>query len=292
MMKNFVLVTVILLASFTTMAALKLPEIFAGNMILQREMPLKIWGKSVAGERVSVKLNIKIKRVVTDKNGDWQVTFEAMKAGGPYLLKVSTDKGETILLKNILMGDVWICAGQSNINFMLAAEKNEPEVLKNLNNTNIREYRCAMPAGVENPENNSHLIWVAAVAEKAASFWAVVFYFAKQLQESEQVPVGLIWMACGNKRAESWIDTGALQACTSSQPLLHHWQKRKAKNDIVIDHAPGIFYEAVVKPVMSFAVKGVLWYQGESNTLPDNSGRNINERTGKYKPLLKAFINE
>jgi sialate O-acetylesterase len=99
MMKNFVLVTVILLASFTTMAALKLPEIFAGNMILQREMPLKIWGKSVAGERVSVKLIIKIKRVVTDKNGDWQVTFEAMKAGGPYLLKVSTDKGETILLK-------------------------------------------------------------------------------------------------------------------------------------------------------------------------------------------------
>ena len=292
MMKNFVLSTVIMLASFTTKAALELPVIFADNMILQREMPLKIWGKSVAGERVSIKFNSQTISVIADKNRDWEVTLKSMKAGGPYTLKVNSDQGETVIFKNILIGDVWICAGQSNMNFMLAAEKNGPAVLKSLNNSNIREYRCAMPAGVENPENNNHSKWIAAVGEKAASFSAVAFYFAKKVQASEHVPIGLIVMACGNTRAESWIDTVALKANQSLQPLLDHWQKRKANNDIVINHEPGIFYEAVVKPVVPFAVKGLLWYQGESNTLPDNSGRNINERTAEYKDLLRVFIND
>ena len=102
----------------------------------------------------------------------------------------------------------------------------------------------------------------------------------------------LIVMSCGNTRAESWTDTSALKAYPSLQPLLDHWQKRKASNDIVINHEPGIFYEAVVKPLMPFSIKGVVWYQGESNTLPDNTQRNINERTGEYNYLLKALIND
>lgn len=290
-MKITVLLAAIMLTTFPTKAALKLPAIFADNMILQRAMPLRVWGVATAGVSVSANLNNQTTSAITDKNGNWQATFKSMIAGGPYTLKVSSAKGEAIILKNILIGDIWICAGQSNMNFMLAAEKNGAAALKNIDNNNIREYRCAMPVGVENSENNNHSKWVDAVGAKAASFSAVAFYFAKKIQASEHIPIGLIVMSCGNTRAESWVDTSALQAINSLLPLLDHWQKRKANHDIVINHEPGIFYEAVVKAAVPFAVKGVLWYQGESNTLPDNSGRNINERTGEYKTLLKVLIN-
>ena len=259
-------------------------------MILQREMPLQVWGKSVAGTKVSINLSHQTITVISNKYGDWQSTFKSMKAGGPYTLKISNDKGETIILKNILIGDVWICAGQSNMNFVLAVEKNGKAALANLHNNNIREYRCAMPDGVENPENKDHSQWIAASGEKAALFSAVAYYFAKKIQLKEQIPIGIIVMACGNTRVESWTDTNALKTFPSLQPLLDHWQKQKANNDVVINHEPGIFYEAVVKPVLPIAVKGVLWYQGESNTLPDNSGRNVHERTAEYKDLLKVLI--
>lgn len=291
MMKIFVLSIATMLTCFTTKAALKLPAIFCDNMILQRETPLRIWGKSVAGASVLVTLNKQSTEVITDKNGNWQTTFQSMKAGGPYILNVSNKSSEHIILKNILIGDVWVCAGQSNMNFILSAEKNGSAALKDLQNNSIREFRCAMPSNVDNPENENHSLWLSATHENAALFSAIAYYFAKKIQSRIKVPIGLIVMACGNTRAESWTDVKSLRLYPSLQPLLNYWIKRRTNNQLFINHEPGYFYESVVKPVLPINIKGVLWYQGESNTLPDNSGRNINERAAEYKDLLKALIN-
>ncbi len=290
-MKIAALLILIITKSLLIKAQLVLPAIFTDNMIVQREKPLHVWGKSLPGKMVSINFNNQTTSALADTTGNWETAFKPMKAGGPYALSVSTDKEGSKILKNILIGDVWICAGQSNMNFILDAEKNGKRELNDLHNDSIREYRCEMPAGVENPENIDHSKWIPAMGEKARRFSAVAYYFAKKIQSEEHIPVGIIVMACGNTRAESWIDTSVLKLYPSLQPLLDHWKKRRLINDIEINHEPGVFYNSVVKPLLPLVIKGVIWYQGESNTLPDNSGRNINERAAEYKTLLTALIN-
>lgn len=259
-------------------------------MILQRNQPIPVWGSAGPGEKIIVKIQDQIQSTIADNGGKWKTTLKAMKAGGPYQLQVSGGKGETIKLGNIKVGDVWICAGQSNMNFMLAADEDGAAEIATLDNDAIREFRTNMPAGVFNPENKDHSQWILAKGEKANTFSAVAYYFAKQLQAKENIPVGIIVMACGNTRAEAWTDMGFLKSYTDLKPLLSYWENKKEDTNITVNHIPGKFYNDVVAPVIPFAVKGVVWYQGESNTLPDNSRRTISERTAEYKTLLNALI--
>ena len=269
---------------------LSLPKIFSDNMILQRDQPVLVWGTAAAGENVTIKLLDQIQNAIADKSGKWKATLKARKAGGPYQLLVSGGKGEKIKVQNIKVGDVWICAGQSNMNFMLAADKNGAAEIATLDNDNIREFRTDMPDRVFNPENKDPSQWIPAKGDKAGTFSAVAYYFAKQLQAKENIPVGIIVMACGNTRAEAWTDMGFLKSYPALKPLLSYWETKKENATFNINHIPGKFYTDVVAPVVLFALKGVLWYQGESNTLPDASGRTIAERAAEYKPILQALI--
>ncbi len=259
-------------------------------MILQRDEPVLIWGTADAGEKITVTINDQIQTTVADKTGKWNATLKALKAGGPYQLLVSGEKGKIIKIQNIKVGDVWICAGQSNMNFMLAADVNGATEIAELDNDNIREFRTNMPANVFNPENRDHSQWVPAKGKKAGTFSVVAYYFAKRLQAKENIPVGIIVMACGNTRAEAWTDIGFLKSYTALKPLLTYWENKKGDTTTTINHIPGKFYTDVVAPVVPFAVKGVLWYQGESNTLPDASGRTIAGRAAEYKTILQALI--
>lgn len=259
-------------------------------MILQRDQPIPIWGTADAGENITITVPGQIQNTIADKRGKWKATLKALEAGGTYQLQVSGEKGENIRLQNIKVGDVWICAGQSNMNFMLATDKNGAAEIATLDNDNIREFRTDMPAGVFNPENGDHSKWVPAKGEKANTFSAVAYYFAKQIQVREKVPVGIIVMACGNTRAEAWTDMGFLKSYPALKPLLSYWEKKKEDTTVTINHIPGKFYKDVVARVVPFAIKGVLWYQGESNTLPDASGRTIAERAAEYKTILQALI--
>lgn len=266
---------------------LSLPKIFANNMILQREKMLPVWGRSSAGETITVSFHGQLVSAKANNDGNWQLLLNPEKAGGPYRLKVSIAGKDSIIYNNVLVGDVWVCAGQSNMNFVLSSDQNGKSELANLQNENIREYRCAMPDGALNPENKFHSEWHSTNGEAAGLFSAVGYYFAKELQAKESIAIGIIVMSCGNTRAESWTDTAALSQYDALKPLRHYWNKNE---DGLLNHKPGAFYTTVVKPVIPFAVKGIVWYQGESNTLPDNSGRTIANRAGEYKTLLKALI--
>ncbi len=270
--------------------ALVLPPIFCNHMIVQREKPFLIWGKAGAKEKISVEFNNETHTVVADDTGNWKALFTKIKTGVHTTIIVRNAEGKKIHIDDVVAGDVWVCAGQSNMNFMLAADKNGAKEIEQSNNDSLREYRCAMPEGALNPENSDHSQWVPARGEKLSRFSAVAYYFAKSIQASEHIPIGIIVMSCGNTRAEAWTDTSFLKRYPPLQPLLSYWQKERKNKDALINFMPGKFYDDVVKPVIPFAVKGVVWYQGESNSFSDNSGRNLSERTIIYKPLLGALI--
>ncbi len=162
---------------------LSMPAIFCDSMILQRDQPVIFWGKCKAHSKVTATLNGKNNSTFSDAEGDWKMKLPAMKAGGPYKLKIADQNKNTISFKGVLVGDVWLCAGQSNMNFILAADKNGKSEIESLNNPNIREYRCKMPDGVENPENSEHSKWISAIGKRASNFSAVAYYFAKKFRQ-------------------------------------------------------------------------------------------------------------
>jgi sialate O-acetylesterase len=284
------LILLFLLIPVITFGQLSMPRIFADNMILQRDKRLPVWGNALPGKIVTVKLQNRLYQVTAGANGKWKVLINPLHVGASFEMDVSAPGEKSIRLTNIKAGDVWICAGQSNMNFILSAAQNGNDEIQHLNNENIREFRADMPAGVLNPENKDNSRWISAIGQNAETFSAVAYYFAKRIQVKENVPVGIVLMACGNTRAESWADSTIIEGLPALEPLLSYWRKNKNSKDVNINHIPGKFYNNVVQPVIPFAAKGVLWYQGESNTLPDNSGRQIPERAAEYKTLLRLLI--
>ncbi|WP_295715082.1 sialate O-acetylesterase [Mucilaginibacter sp.] len=285
------IVIAFLIIPLLSFGQLSLPAIFADNMILQRNQPVAMWGNAEPGKIITIKVLRQVHNATADKNGRWKVVLKPFKVGAAFELLVSAANEKTIRLVNIKVGDVWICAGQSNMNFMLAAEQDGPGEIANINNDDIREYRTAMPAGVLNPENVDNSKWESARGQDAAKFSALAYYFAKQLQTEENIPIGIVVMACGNTRAESWTNTAALEQQPLLKPLLAYWDKKKNDRDANPNHIPGKFYADVVAPIIPFSAKGVIWYQGESNTLPDGSERSIADRAAEYKTLLQTLIN-
>ncbi len=270
--------------------SLKMNSVFSDGMILQRDKPIVVKGIYLAGKNVVVSFFKVTKTCMTNSDGFWQAEFKPMKAGGPYVMNVLGEDGESIQVNDILIGDVWLCAGQSNMNFMLSAEKTFQYESTCLNNPYIREYRAAMPEGLYNPESDEHSQWRTAMGAKAKLFSAVAYFFAKQIQQSEKIPVGILVIACGGARVEAFVDYEALKNNSDLLPLMNYWKDKIDVSPFPKNHMPGKFFAEMIQPILPFSVKGVLFYQGESNTLADNSGRTITERANEYETILKSLI--
>jgi len=266
---------------------LAVPPIFSDRMVVQRNKPFPIWGTGTAEGKVTVFFNGQTRTATVDQGGKWRVTFSAMNAGGPFTLMIRDETGGRLELGQILIGDVWLCAGQSNMNFMLANDRNGPVELAQLVSLRLREFRCAMPEGAQNPENRYHSRWNNAAPPQSSYFSAVGYFFAKRIQAEELVPIGIIVMSCGATRAETWMNPERLKDYPDLEPLMKFWEGRM---DGDLYSQPGKFFQDVVEPVAPFPIRGVIWYQGESNTLPDKSGRSIKDRAEEYKSLLKGVI--
>jgi sialate O-acetylesterase len=289
-LKLSLIVCSILLAAIHAGAQIRLPKIICNNMVLERNQAVPIWGWAGAGKTVSVKFGGQQKNTVANSKGSWKVILSPLTTSAGAQSMVITSDTSSVTLSNILVGEVWICAGQSNMNFTLGSDKNGSSEIANLNNDRIREYRTDMPAGALNPENKENSQWISAIGKRAENFSAVAYYLAKKIQAVENVPIGLIVMSCGNTRVETWTDTLALKKNPDLQAFQSYWETEKDKKRTIVNFIPGKFYNDVVVPVIPFAAKGVIWYQGESNALPDKSGRTIAERTAEYKPMLKTLI--
>ena len=255
-------------ATTTTNVELRLPEIFDNNMVLQRDMPVPIWGWADPGEEIAVTLETPVMLarttpVIADDNGRWKVSLPPLPASTePGTLTV---KGKNeIRLTNILIGDVWLCSGQSNMEWSMtqSCRAEYEELLKTVDNPNIRLFHVrrqysAAPLDAL-PVTAS---WTAISAESIPHFSAVALHFGRKLHAELDVPIGLINSSWGGTRIEPWTPPVGFQ----SVPALQSIVDGLAQNPEPSQWQPTMLYNAMIHPLVPFAMRGAIWYQGESN---------------------------
>lgn len=272
---------------------LNLPQVFSDNMILQRNQPIPIYGTANAAQRVEVHFNNKKLFASADEIGNWKAVFPAMAHGGPYQLTVESE-GKNISLKDILVGDVWLCSGQSNMAFPLINSESGSQEIKNSSISNLRLFKLNQISETNNAAWSSVTLaetnqlkffsgsWKKADSETAANFSAVAWYFGKEIAGRENIPIGLIEIAVGGSPIESWIDRYTLEHDEQLVDLMDNWRRSKfssawAQERIDINlknspsnkqrhpYGPAYNYEAGIAKLIHSPIKGVIWYQGESD---------------------------
>ncbi|MBO0947930.1 sialate O-acetylesterase [Fibrella forsythiae] len=244
-------------------AEIVLPRILGHNMVLQRDKPLIIWGKASAGEAVTVQFAGQTGTATTDAAGHWSIQLKPLKASNvPAELVISGTN--TIRLQNILVGEVWLCAGQSNMEYTMRKNSkvkhgtatqlmdgHDPvDELDYAKNPQIRIFLVNRKE-LTKPDPG-HRGWNIAADSALRSFSAPAYFFARELQQKLNVPVGVISSAIPGSRIEPWISEAAFQA-----------DVYYGGNNV--EGEPGKFYEPMIRPLVPFALKGFLWYQGETN---------------------------
>lgn len=209
-MKNLLIATIFLIGFFSVKANIKLPHIIGNHMVLQRDIPVRIWGWADKGEKVTVTFNQQVVSTKAQANGTWQVVLKAMPAGGPYQMEV---KGKnTISLNDILIGDVWLCGGQSNMEWPLINTTNSGEELPKSENPQIRLITIPQMISEKPVDDVAECSWAVCSSESARNFSAVGYYFGKNLQSQLNVPIGLISSNWGGTLVETWMSEPAFAA--------------------------------------------------------------------------------
>ncbi len=278
---------------------LQLPPVFTDNMVLQRGMPFYLKGKADAGETVVVRLGGKeLASGVTDARGVWNVRIPALTAVDSTTLTVSTAR-RTLTYRNVAVGEVWLCSGQSNMAFKLRQAADASRDIAKATDRGLRLYNMQPRWETDNVEWDSTAVdsvsrlqyyrpaqWVASTPQSAADFSAVAYYMGRMLRDSLRVPVGLVCNAVGGTPIESWIDRPMLEEYYPQ--VLRHWKN----NDFVMDwvrgratknlarrpggrhpYHPAYCFETGIEPLLNLPLRGVAWYQGESNAHNPDSWR-------------------
>jgi sialate O-acetylesterase len=272
---------------------LSLSPLFTDHMVLQRDQPVRIFGSANAGEQVVVKFSGKELSTTTSAFGHWLAEFAPMSAGGPYDLTVSAEK--SILIRDILVGEVWLCSGQSNMAFPMKREMHYEKEIPGSDLPEIRLFNfnpVAWPGGGEFTQEAMQSInkgeyfiagpWKSCSQESVSDFSAVAYYFGKELYNKLGVPIGLIHNAVGGSNTESWISRKTLEFHPEFTDMLADWlhneqvqawcRTRAAENllnagSLNQQHpfAPAYLFGTGIVPLENFPFRGVIWYQGESN---------------------------
>ncbi|WP_126650608.1 sialate O-acetylesterase [Chryseobacterium aureum] len=226
-MKNRTLYLLFFFAVFCSFQAkVRLPALVSDGMILQRNQDLKIWGYADAGEKITVKLINKTYTTTADQNGNWMVTLPKLNAGGPYRMTINE-----ITLKDILVGDVWVASGQSNMELPMRRLKPLYEnEIKNANNQNIRFFTVPQKYNFKTPQDDlDGGKWESTNPQTILNFSGVAYFFAKQLNEKNKVPVGIIHASLGGSPVQAWMDEKSLQKYPEYLSEAEKW-----KNDDLI----------------------------------------------------------
>ena len=283
-------------------AELRLAAPFSENMVLQQGAPVPVWGWANDGEVVTVRFRgQKVSTTVTDLK--WCVVLRPLKAGGPYRLKVSTGT-ESLELANVLVGEVWVCSGQSNMEFPLSRSYESEADIASATNTQIRLFKVPRNRQ-DSPTVLIKSAWEELSPQNAASFSAVGYYFGRDLQAARHVPVGLIGTYWGGTPAEAWTSRPALESNARYQSeildpcatAIQSWHRQMDAYQAGKDQAekqgrtfkkraprrpwaPSELYNGMIAPLFPYAIKGAVWYQGESNS----------KRAEQYRSLFPDMI--
>lgn len=262
------------LSANTHAADLKLASVFGDHMVLQRDVPLCIWGTATPAGKVSVRLGEQSAEATANANGTWRAELKPQTVGGPLELSIASG-ADSVVLRDILLGDVWLCAGQSNMQFSLGeAVGNEP-VLKQLADDASVRLLMIPKAPAEEPSNTFDAKWTVKDAKSTSNFTAVGAFFAAALRkhdpELQNVPIGLVDSSFGGTRVEGWIESSKLAPFDP-----------KDLHESMFGIKPSQLYNAMIAPLAGVRFKGVLWYQGESNTA----------QAALYPDLLRTMIGQ
>jgi sialate O-acetylesterase len=192
---------------FTSRAAIRLPALVGDHMVLQRDKPINVWGFAKPAEAVTISFVGKSYTTTTGSNGKWLIKMPALKAGGPYQMVLTGEN--TITLNDILIGDVWICSGQSNMEFQLSQANNAAEEVKNANYPQIRLFSVNKSIDLK-PLDDTHGNWSVCSSNSAQYFPAIGYFFARDIQRDINIPIGLINASWGGTVIESWISKEGL----------------------------------------------------------------------------------
>ena len=280
-----------------------LPQVFQSHMVLQRDQPLPIWGTADSGEVVTVAFGESTRRTIANEAGQWRVTLPAQRTSArPQSLHV---RGQNrIELTDVLVGEVWLCAGQSNMEWPLSKVHDAKREIAGADYPNLRLLYLRGAArggsGDYTPEHVERLVpekfcrgsWKRCTSETARDFSAVGYFFGERLIRELEVPIGLICPAIGGTPTEAWVRREAMAAHTKlhalvrgdwlTNPQLEPWCQMRARSnlrralaenqsipddDLGPNHSfkPGFMWKAGVAPLVPLAIRGVVWYQGESN---------------------------
>lgn len=199
-------------------AQVKLPHIFGNNMVLQRNKPIAVWGWANAKEKIRVQFHDQQKTAVADKNGKWKVSLDSEKAGGPYQLVVSGKN--SITLKNILVGEVWVCSGQSNMEWPLRATDHAEQEIAQADYPNIRHIKIPNVVASTPNDDISSGEWEICSPQTVSNFTAIGYYFAKKLAGDMNVPVGLINATWGGTHVETWTSREAFEGSDEFKAMI------------------------------------------------------------------------
>lgn len=270
----------ILCASPVWAASLKLDAVYSDHMVLQRNLPLKFSGEAAEGTDVTVTIGNQQSSGKT-VNGRWQVELPAQEAGGPVEVKV-TSGNETQTLRDVLIGDVWVCGGQSNMHYPIRLFPEYKDKAASLANPNIRTLlvkvvksdQPALQIEVEKLCKNS---WQLAEGPHLLETTTVGFFFADELQRTTKVPIGIIDANLGGSPIEAWLPKDLVQkihpaSITAFEKFKDQLEKKSADGDAkskrIMDNIlkpPGALYNGMIVPLQRFPIRGFIWYQGESN---------------------------
>jgi sialate O-acetylesterase len=275
---------------------LSLPWGWCDNMVLQREKPLTIRGKSNRGDTVNVSFAGHLGSSIASATGQWQITLDPLKAGGPFSLVVSSSDNSEIKISNVLVGEVWFCSGQSNMAFPVSDSEGASEALNTCNDDGLRLINFTpkpLPSDgswdsvtlnrINQLDYFNKATWLISSEASVKDFSGVAYYFGKYLRKELGVPVGLVEMAVGGSPAEAWIDRKTLEMHPQLVDMLYNYRTNDMINQWCRDvisadlsltdnpnqrhpFGPAYLYESGISQIAGFPIRGFLWYQGESNT--------------------------
>ncbi|MEJ8819171.1 sialate O-acetylesterase [Lacibacter sp. H407] len=276
MLKYFLLSFAFFIANMS-FSQTRVPAMFSDNMVLQQQQMVSVWGVDNPNAKIAVSGSWGRNATATaDVKGHWKLKLQTPSAGGPYTVVIKGSKEVT--LKNVLIGEVWFCSGQSNMEMPVKGYSNQPiigsnETILNSANDNIRFLNTPRSTSIT-PLYDVKGEWKSAGPATTGNFSATAYYFAKKLQAVLNVPVGIIQSAWGASTIESWMDKQTLS--TFENKVIPD-----KVPDSIPNRTPTIMYNSMLHPYIGYTIKGVLWYQGESNR----------ENANEYHALFTSMIN-
>ncbi|MBN9660052.1 MAG: sialate O-acetylesterase [Acidobacteria bacterium] len=298
-------------------AEAKLPALFTDHMVIQRSRPVHVWGAATPGEEVSATFRGATVRNRANSIGQWSIFLPPGEAGGPFDLTVKASN--TIALHDILVGDVWVASGQSNMEFATRDAVDADKEISAANYPNIRLFRVENNVATHPLDDVTAAPWASVTPQTVGEFSAVAYFFGRHINEKQRIPIGLIESNWGGTPAEAWTSMRALSSDASLMPVFSEWAKMN--DDAIATHlrreqqlaewqksvdqakadgrkapgrpwapnerdcwSPAGLYNAMIAPLTPFPIRGAIWYQGESNAGV--------ERVSTYSRLFQTMIQD